>query len=67
MGAQTKRPQVFVCYDLLERLIDEVEDLIFETNSELFLINIIIISKEIVSLLNTGMLEITINEEFKPQ
>jgi hypothetical protein len=67
MGAQTKRPQVFVCYDLLERLIDEVEDLIFETNSELFLINIIIISKEIVSLLNIGMLEITINEEFKPQ
>jgi len=52
---------------LLERLIDEVEDLIFETNSELFLINIIIISKEIVSLLNIGMLEITINEEFKPQ
>jgi hypothetical protein len=52
---------------LLERLIDEVEDLIFEKNLELFLISIIIISKEIISLLSIGMSEITINEEFKPQ
>jgi len=52
---------------LLEKLIDEVEDLIFETNSKLFLISIIIISKEIVSLLSIGVLEITINEELKPQ
>jgi hypothetical protein len=52
---------------LLERLIDEVEDFIFETNSELFLIGIIIISKEIVSLLSIGVSKITINEKFKPQ
>jgi hypothetical protein len=29
--AKTKRPQILVCYDLLERLIDEKEDMIFET------------------------------------
>jgi hypothetical protein len=31
LGAETKRPQVLVCYDLMEGLIDEKEDLIFET------------------------------------
>ncbi len=30
LGAKIRRPQVLVCYDLLERLIDEEEDLIFE-------------------------------------
>jgi hypothetical protein len=31
-GVETKRPQVLVCYDLLEGLIDEEEDFIFETD-----------------------------------
>jgi hypothetical protein len=31
LGAKIRRPQVFFCYDLMERLIDEEEDLIFET------------------------------------
>jgi hypothetical protein len=31
LGAKTKRPKILVCYDLLEGLIDEKEDLIFET------------------------------------
>jgi hypothetical protein len=31
LGIETKRPQVFVCYDLMERLTNEEEDLIFET------------------------------------
>jgi hypothetical protein len=31
LGAKTRRPQVLICYDLLEGLIDEEEDLIFET------------------------------------
>jgi len=30
LGAKTRRPQVLVCYDLMEGLIDEEEDLIFE-------------------------------------
>ncbi len=30
LGAKTRRPHVFICYDLMERLIDEKEDLIFE-------------------------------------
>jgi hypothetical protein len=30
LGVKTKRPQVFVCYDLLEGLTNEKEDLIFE-------------------------------------
>ncbi len=31
LGAKTKRPQILVYYDLMEGLIDEKEDLIFET------------------------------------
>jgi len=30
LGAETKRLQVLVCYDLMEKLINEKEDLIFE-------------------------------------
>jgi hypothetical protein len=30
LGAKTRRPQALVYYDLLEGLIDEEEDLIFE-------------------------------------
>jgi hypothetical protein len=42
LGAKTKRPQVLICYDLMERLIDEEEDFIFETKPELFSIGTII-------------------------
>jgi len=31
LGAETKIPQIFVCYDLLDGLTNEKEDLIFET------------------------------------
>ncbi len=31
LRAKSKRPQVLICYDLLERLTDEKEDIIFET------------------------------------
>jgi hypothetical protein len=37
LGAKTKRPQVFVCYDLLEGLINGEEYLIFEIKPKLFL------------------------------
>jgi hypothetical protein len=30
LGAETKSPQILVCYDLLEGLIYEEEDMIFE-------------------------------------
>ncbi len=63
MGAKTKRPQILDCYDLLERLIYEEEDLIFEIEPELFSISTIIISYEIVSLLNIGVLKIKISIE----
>jgi len=36
LGAETKRPQILVYYDLMERLIDENEDLIFEIELTLF-------------------------------
>jgi hypothetical protein len=36
LGAKTRRPQVLVCYDLMEGLINEEEDLIFETKPKLF-------------------------------
>jgi len=46
LGAEIKRPQVLVCYDLMERLTNEKEDLIFEAKLELFSIGTITISFE---------------------
>ncbi len=65
MGIKTKRPQVFVYYDLVEGLIDEEENLIFETKPKLFSIRTIIISDETISLLSIGVLEIRISTEYK--
>jgi hypothetical protein len=31
LGAETRKPQIFAYYDLLERLTNEEDDLIFET------------------------------------
>ncbi len=67
MGVETRRPQVFVCYDLLEGLTNEEEDLIFKIKLKLFSIGTIIISKEKISSLSIGILNIRINEEFDPQ
>jgi uncharacterized membrane protein len=50
---------------LLERLTNEEEDLIFETELELFSIGTIIISNETISLLSIKMSKIRINEEFE--
>jgi hypothetical protein len=52
LGVETKRPQVLVCYDFMEGLIDEEENMIFEIELELFSIGTITISDEIVSLLS---------------
>jgi hypothetical protein len=67
LGVETKRPQVLVCYDLLKGLTNEEEDLIFETDSKLFSIGTIIMSDEIVSLLNIGVSKIKINEKSNPK
>jgi hypothetical protein len=67
LGAKTRRLQILVCYDLMEGLTNEKEDLIFETKPELFSISTKTISKEIVSLLNFQVLEIKINETFEPK
>jgi hypothetical protein len=41
LGIETRRPQVLVCYDLMEGLINEEEYLIFETKPKLFSIGTI--------------------------
>jgi hypothetical protein len=64
LGAETKRPQILVYYDLLERLIDEKENIIFETEPKLFSIGTIIISNEMVSLLNVGVSKLRRIEEY---
>ncbi len=64
LGAKTIRPQILVCYDLMERLIDKEEDLIFETKPKLFSIGTTILSKEMVSLLSVKVSEIRSNEEY---
>jgi hypothetical protein len=66
LGAKTKRPQVLVCYDLMEGLIYEEEDLIFETKPEIFSINTITLLEKMVSLLSVGVLKIRSTEEFGP-
>jgi len=67
LGAKTKRPQVLVCYDLMEGLTNEEEDLIFEIEPKLFSIRKIIISYETISLLSVGIVEIKINGESTPK
>ncbi len=60
-------PQVFICYDLMEGLTNEEEDLIFEIEPELFSIGTIINSNEIVSLLSVRVSKIIINGKCEPQ
>jgi hypothetical protein len=67
LGAKTRRAQIFVCYDLLEGLANEEEDLIFKIELELFSIGTITISEETMSLLSIGVLKIRINEEYDRQ
>jgi hypothetical protein len=61
LGVKTKRPQIIVCYDLLEGLTYEEEDVIFEIKPKLFSISTIIISYEVISLLSTKMSKVKIN------
>jgi hypothetical protein len=67
LGVEAKRPQVFVCYDLLEELKNEEEDMIFETKLELLSIGKIIVLDERVSLLSIGVSKIRINEKYDPK
>ncbi len=64
MGIETRRPQILVCYDLMQGLTYEEEDLIFETEPELLSIGTITFSEETLSLLNIGVLEIESTKEF---
>jgi hypothetical protein len=63
LGAKTINPQVLICYDLLEGLTYEEENLIFETKLKLLSIGTIIILDETVSLLSVGVSKIRINKE----
>jgi hypothetical protein len=67
LGAKTKRPQIFVCYDLLKGLIDEEKDLILEIEPKLFSICTIIILDEKISLLSIKVLKIKISEKSNPK
>ncbi len=67
LGAEIKRPQVLVCYDLMESLIDEEEDLIFEIKPNLFSIGTITILNQTISLLTIGVSKIRINGKSKPE
>ncbi len=60
LGAKTKKPQVVICYDLLEGVTYAMEDLIFETKLEFLSIGIITISNETISLLSVGVSKIRI-------
>ncbi len=64
MGAKTRRPQILVYYDLLEGLIDEKEDLIFEKEPKLFSIGTISILNDMVSLSSVRVLKIRNIQDF---
>ncbi len=66
LRAKTRRPQVLVYYDLLKRLTNEKEDIIFETELKLLSIGTIIISNETISLLNIGVSKVRIKGKFDP-
>ncbi len=51
----------------MEGLIDDEEDLIFETKPKLFSIGTIIFFKERISLLRVGVLKIRSTKEFDPK
>jgi hypothetical protein len=36
LGVKTRRPQVLICYDLMERLTNEKEDIILRQNQNYF-------------------------------
>jgi hypothetical protein len=65
LGEKTKRPQILVCYGLMQGLIDKEEDMIFEIKLELFSIGTITILDETISLPNVGIIEIRFNGEFE--
>jgi hypothetical protein len=67
LGTKTKRPQELVCYDLMDRLTNEKEDLIFEIQPKLFLIGTITLSKETIALLSVGVSKIKSTKEFNPE
>jgi hypothetical protein len=55
---ETRRPQTFVYYDLLEGLTNDKEDLIFEIEPKLYSIGTITILDEMVLLLSVGVSKI---------
>jgi hypothetical protein len=55
LGVETRRPQIFVCYDLIQRLTNEKEDLILETKPKLFSVSTIAFPEETISLLSVGI------------
>jgi hypothetical protein len=67
LGVETRRLPVLVCYDLMEGLIDEEENMIFETKLKLLSIGTITLSEEMVSLLNVGVSKIKNIEKFDPK
>jgi hypothetical protein len=48
LGAKIKKPQILICYDLIEGLINEEEDLIFEIEPKLLSIGIITILNDFI-------------------
>ncbi len=56
MGAEFKRPKLLICYDLMEGLTYEEENLIFEIKLKLFSIGTITLLEETISFLSIGML-----------
>ncbi len=64
MGVEPKRPQVLVCYHLMEGLTNDEEDLIFEIELELLLIGTITLLEETVSLSSVGVSKIRSIQEY---
>jgi hypothetical protein len=63
LGLETKKPQVHVCYELMQGLTSEDEDLIFEIEPKLFPIDTITFLEETISLLSVEVPKIKSTKE----
>jgi hypothetical protein len=69
LGNEIKTPKMLLCYDYLNDIIDEEEDIIFPTKQELFSIRIISLHETIqfTKTTDVGIMDIDVNINISEQ
>jgi hypothetical protein len=60
LGVQTKRPEVFVCYDFHSRISDNEKDVMFAIELDLFSMGTIVVPTHIKLVLTTNYIPNTV-------